>query len=128
MNSRDERTFACDPNFCATCGAILPLPDQSDFIPCKSCGILIDVKKMEGIKIHSFKNYNQDKLKTADEMERLRNIETVATDLGPVVKRRCPKCQYKKMTYTTRQTRSADEGQTVFYTCLRCQFTETEYS
>jgi DNA-directed RNA polymerase I subunit RPA12 len=37
------------------------------------------------------------------------------------VERKCPKCGNDEMTYTTQQTRSADEGQTVFYTCPKCK-------
>lgn len=40
---------------------------------------------------------------------------------GPVVERRCPQCQNDKMSYATLQLRSADEGQTVFYTCTKCK-------
>lgn len=40
---------------------------------------------------------------------------------GPVVERRCPKCGNEKMSYATLQLRSADEGQTVFYTCTKCK-------
>lgn len=36
------------------------------------------------------------------------------------VDRRCVKCGSEKMEYRTQQTRSADEGQTVFYTCPKC--------
>ncbi len=32
----------------------------------------------------------------------------------------CQKCGFDRMSYYTMQMRSADEGQTVFYTCLRC--------
>uniref|UniRef100_A0A1X7VAQ9 DNA-directed RNA polymerase I subunit RPA12 n=1 Tax=Amphimedon queenslandica TaxID=400682 RepID=A0A1X7VAQ9_AMPQE len=42
--------------------------------------------------------------------------------------RKCPQCGNDEMTYTTQQTRSADEGQTVFYTCPKCKFKETENS
>lgn len=47
---------------------------------------------------------------------------------GPVIDRRCPKCANDKMSYATLQLRSADEGQTVFYTCTKCNFKETENS
>jgi DNA-directed RNA polymerase I subunit RPA12 len=40
---------------------------------------------------------------------------------GCVVERKCPNCKNDKMSYATLQLRSADEGQTVFYTCVRCK-------
>lgn len=47
---------------------------------------------------------------------------------GPVIDRKCSKCGNGKMSYATLQLRSADEGQTVFYTCTKCNFKETENS
>lgn len=44
---------------------------------------------------------------------------------GPVVERQCPQCQNDKMSYATLQLRSADEGQTVFYTCTKCKYVFT---
>lgn len=41
---------------------------------------------------------------------------------GPVVERKCAKCGYDRMSYATLQLRSADEGQTVFYTCIKCKY------
>ncbi|KAL0273765.1 UNVERIFIED_CONTAM: hypothetical protein PYX00_006370 [Menopon gallinae] len=40
---------------------------------------------------------------------------------GPVVERKCRNCGNDKMTYSTLQLRSADEGQTVFYKCTKCK-------
>ena len=40
---------------------------------------------------------------------------------GPIVERQCPQCKNNKMSYATLQMRSADEGQTVFYTCTKCK-------
>lgn len=42
-------------------------------------------------------------------------------DEGPIVERICPKCGNDEMSYATLQLRSADEGQTVFYTCTNCK-------
>lgn len=39
---------------------------------------------------------------------------------GPLVDKTCVKCQNQEMSYATLQLRSADEGQTVFYTCPKC--------
>lgn len=61
---------------------------------------------------------NQQKNKKGDEDE----------EEGPVVERKCPKCDNNRMSYATLQLRSADEGQTVFYTCTKCKFKETENS
>lgn len=40
---------------------------------------------------------------------------------GPIAERRCNSCGYNQMSYAAIQLRSADEGQTVFYTCLKCK-------
>lgn len=45
-------------------------------------------------------------------------------DEGPVVERLCSKCGNDKMSYATLQLRSADEGQTVFYTCTKCKYVQ----
>ncbi|VDN35831.1 unnamed protein product [Dibothriocephalus latus] len=45
---------------------------------------------------------------------------------GPSVKKDCPYCGNDRMTYVTMQTRSADEGQTVIYTCTQCHKKEVE--
>lgn len=36
---------------------------------------------------------------------------------GARIKQQCPACGSEEMMYNTAQLRSADEGQTVFYTC-----------
>lgn len=43
------------------------------------------------------------------------------TDDGPIAERRCNACGHTHMSYAAVQLRSADEGQTVFYTCLKCK-------
>lgn len=47
--------------------------------------------------------------------------ESEEEEEGPVVEKKCPKCGNERMSYATLQLRSADEGQTVFYTCTKCK-------
>jgi len=56
-----------------------------------------------------------------------KNKETEKDD-GPTIDRKCPKCGQDKMSYAPLQLRSADEGQTVFFTCLKCKYKESENS
>lgn len=40
---------------------------------------------------------------------------------GPRIEIDCPKCPSKEASYAQVQLRGADEGSTIFYTCLRCK-------
>ena len=40
-----------------------------------------------------------------------------------IIKEKCPKCDHPEMKYHCIQTRSADEGSTVFYECEKCGYT-----
>ncbi|XP_029440685.1 DNA-directed RNA polymerase I subunit RPA12 isoform X3 [Rhinatrema bivittatum] len=99
--------FHSDPDFCPECGSILPLPGLQDTITCPRCKFAIDVKAL-----------------------------TILADIPPLwgslcdlqIDRKCSRCGHEGMTYHTRQMRSADEGQTVFYTCVKCKYQEKEDS
>ena len=44
----------------------------------------------------------------------------------PTVEQECEKCDNNLMYFTSRQTRSVDEGQTVYYECTKCGYTFSE--
>lgn len=69
-------------------------------------------------------HFNSREAREKDNKEEKKDEE----DEGPTVERKCPKCGNDKMSYATLQLRSADEGQTVFYTCTKCKFKESENS
>ncbi|XP_061598011.1 DNA-directed RNA polymerase I subunit RPA12 [Cololabis saira] len=114
--------FAGDPNFCPECGNVLPLPGQSKTVRCPRCSFVIPVTEFCGQKIESTVVFNS-------EQQTLIHLEDEDSELnGPLVDRRCSRCGKEGMVYHTRQMRSADEGQTVFFTCMHCKFQEKEDS
>merc|ERR1712135_94110 len=111
-------------DFCSFCGSVLPTPDYGAKIRCDSCGKQFDVKEFKGVVSVSTFYYNQNKVAAKGRQ----TTETKKAD-GPLVEdRKCGKCGHMGMTYSTMQTRSADEGQTVFYHCPECDNQEIEYS
>ena len=115
-------TFKTDVAFCSACGALLPnLPETGDTVSCLACSYAANIESFASREtsytIIFNKRENATK-KRANEDE----------EDGPTVERKCPKCGHDKMSYAALQLRSADEGQTVFFTCLKCKYKESENS
>lgn len=68
----------------------------------------------------------ETKVTLSQRKEWLMEIIKVESNERPTVEQDCPKCSNNMTYYTTRQTRSADEGQTVYYECTKCSHTFTE--
>ncbi|KAG6458038.1 DNA-directed RNA polymerase I subunit RPA12 [Manduca sexta] len=117
----DKSPFSSTTAFCPRCGSILPLLQEFGSVKCYTCKTYYDAENFSDLKFHYTINFNTVSVT---------NEATLNTDgpEGPVVERRCPKCGNDKMSYATLQLRSADEGQTVFYTCISCKYKETENS
>ncbi|XP_069775439.1 DNA-directed RNA polymerase I subunit RPA12 isoform X1 [Narcine bancroftii] len=116
--------FESEPNFCPDCGSVLPLPGAGLNVTCGRCCYQISIDTFEGLEVKSEVVLNDPELLQA-------NLEAESEERqlnGPVVERRCSCCGHEGMVYHTRQTRSADEGQTVFYTCPNCRHQEKEDS
>ncbi|GAB1597661.1 DNA-directed RNA polymerase I subunit RPA12-like [Argonauta hians] len=114
-----SKLFETELEFCGVCGSVLPLPGDTLFIECKRCHNKINVKEFQGIENHSshiFQSYEMSSTDTDHELS------------GPTVERKCSNCGHDEMIFKTQQTRSADEGQTIFYTCKECRNQEIEYS
>ncbi|EUB62435.1 DNA-directed RNA polymerase I subunit RPA12 [Echinococcus granulosus] len=134
--------------FCYVCGTLLPHKiSPEDSLVCTKCltptylswfvglKVAFDSESATGCEIPSLQSspYFQKLLvnaqKTLRSEEALRgagNSLDVNTLDGPSVKRDCYYCGNNRMTYVTMQTRSADEGQTVIYTCTLCKKKEVE--
>jgi DNA-directed RNA polymerase I subunit RPA12 len=114
--------FEVDVDFCPACGALLPgLPAYGN-VYCLACNYEVPIEKFASKTIAYSVVFNKrenflGKKRGDDEDDELD---------GPTVERTCPKCGHDVMSYATLQLRSADEGETVFYTCVKCKFKETE--
>lgn len=114
--------FNTDIAFCASCGALLPsLPEKGNTVSCRACKFAAPIDSFVGRETSYtiiFNKRENTKAKKDEDDE----------DAGPTIERKCPKCGHDKMSYAALQLRSADEGQTVFFTCLKCKFKESENS
>jgi len=124
--SSEKNTFVASPAFCHECGSILPLLREKGNVVCYRCSQQFDESAFENTCIKYTINFNSIDAYTKNAQEEKRKAKE--DDDGPVVDRKCPKCGNDKMSYATLQLRSADEGQTVFYTCTKCKYKENENS
>mmetsp|Transcript_276 Transcript_276/g.317 ORF Transcript_276/g.317 Transcript_276/m.317 type:complete len:107 (+) Transcript_276:1581-1901(+) len=99
------QAYRCAAQFCEECGTLLEASDSY----CYYCHCPVRIEEKESHTTKEFAGKKQWS-KEAASIERA------------MVKQRCPNCNAQKMYYTTRQMRSADEGQTVFYECPKCAY------
>ena len=67
----------------------------------------------------SFKTSSSSKEETAVVTEKVATL--------PKTRILCPVCQYPEAYYTIRQTRAADEPETMIYRCCKCNHSWREY-
>lgn len=119
-----------DLEFCTHCGSVLTFPKvvtYSSELTCNSCSHKIAIKHFNGLSSTTRIEFNSKEL-AKKEFQKSKKDNKGDHAIGPVVDRKCWKCGHEKMSYATLQTRSADEGQTVFYTCVKCGAQDNENS
>ena len=102
--------------FCENCGSIVDEPKFSgDDVDCRMCGTRIPFATFDALVLRSA---------TQEQV-----VESEAAAAGAIpqqqkaratVQEACPRCKHPELSYYTMQLRSADEGQTVFYECVKC--------
>ena len=94
--------------FCAKCGSILaPKKDDPRKIVCTGCGYAPRQQKM---------------LKIGEKVDITKKLEIIDKTMEtlPKTEANCPKCSHNKAYYWMVQTRAADEGETMFFRCVKC--------
>ncbi|EGC33646.1 hypothetical protein DICPUDRAFT_36381 [Dictyostelium purpureum] len=102
----------CKADFCPQCNAFLNYPrSTSQLITCSLCTFSKNKFDIQDKKIITKSSlFNKTEAKKDDSEE----------DRGAIIDEKCPNCGHGKMYFKTAQTRSADEGQTIFYDCVKC--------
>ncbi|KAF9184670.1 DNA-directed RNA polymerase I core subunit rpa12 [Haplosporangium sp. Z 767] len=106
--------------FCPECGNLLDIPGEDDLIVCNLCSYThqsIDFENFEVVTTSKPGAFPSALRNKRDDVQRDLKDATAA-----LVQEPCPKCGHPEMEYHTMQLRSADEGQTVFYTCPKCAY------
>ncbi|MBR1611644.1 MAG: transcription factor S [Methanobrevibacter sp.] len=99
--------------FCPECGAMM-LPNNG-VLKCNKCGYSNELNV----------NAQYEVSKEINAEETVKYVEDI--DMGEGVTEICPKCGHDKATYELKQTRSADEAPTRFFTCKKCKHKWREY-
>ncbi|MEM3675794.1 MAG: transcription factor S [Thermoplasmataceae archaeon] len=100
--------------FCPKCGSLMS-PNGGKMV-CSHCGYTISNSKSGSTKI-----VNRSAPKEVIMIKEEKMTEPLDSDAV------CPKCHEKGAYYLLKQTRSADEPETKFYTCASCGYRWREY-
>lgn len=119
--------FYRPPNFCQECGEMLDFEIiKNEYVSCQKCGGEVEVEAITNHHVETINYYHNSK----DWMNKLANVEDKFKKhqhlKKQTVEEKCPNCPSTKMYFTTLQTRSADEGSTVFYQCVKCGYYKKE--
>jgi len=98
--------------FCEKCGSVIMVSDGKAV--CAGCG---------------HKQKKKPKIKSSEKIMHGAGVAVVkqGDDINPVVDMKCDKCKHGRAYFWTMQTRAADESETKFYKCVKCEHTWRAY-
>ena len=99
--------------FCPECGTMLFPKDNK--LTCK-CGFEKDLSDANEYSV-------EEKIEVKETVKVVEDIDKFKPSTDSI----CPKCGNKRAYYEIKQTRSADEAETRFFTCTECKYTWREY-
>ena len=105
--------------FCKQCGMLLKLESANPRVQCKFCHATTNIDALEETTTETTVTLQHRK-------EWMRDASEEKNSKKPTVEQDCPECDNNLTYYRTAQTRSVDEGQTVYYECTKCGHTFTD--
>lgn len=104
--------------FCSICGTLLDPPCAEDCVQCPACSATLPATAFENNPVttvsSAFPNMPQKPITISN--DHLLDGATIAEKCGNSL------CDATELVFHTAQLRGADEGQTVFYTCVKCGY------
>ncbi|KAJ1993285.1 DNA-directed RNA polymerase I core subunit rpa12 [Dimargaris cristalligena] len=122
MNEEVNRNVYGSLIFCSQCGNLLDDPGSSQSLLCEICGETKNCDQYEGIEILTQSGPNAFPSALRNKKSLVQNDLSKMREEAATIAQTCEKCGAEEMEYHTRQMRSADEGQTIFYNCRRCGY------
>ena len=117
---------ATNNKFCTRCQSIMSIPNESGKMECKNCQYTSQYNPSLYKNTIIYSKLIETKLKARhDEMSLNNNKKDTLVQKRSVINEPCPNesCNSTFLEFYTRQMRSVDEGQTVFYECKQCGHT-----
>ena len=118
-----NQLFYRPPNFCIDCGDLLDFEIiNNNSVKCQKCGGETELDNIKNHYIETNDKYELSKIwmnKLKNKEDKLREEQK---NERTIIDEKCPKCGNGQMYYYTMQTRSADEGSTIFYECVKCHY------
>lgn len=77
-----------------------------------------------------FKPKGNVKIESSEKVEKTNKVAVINekdSSVYPVVQMKCPECKNATSYFWTMQTRAADESETKFYKCTKCEHTWRQY-
>ena len=115
--------FYRPPTFCVDCGELLHFEIiNNNNVLCQKCGGETSLENIKNHVIETEDKYEFSKIWVNKLKNREDKLREERKTERTIINEKCPKCNYNQMYYYTMQIRSADEGSTVFYECVKCHY------
>lgn len=124
------RNQPASTEFCLACGSLVDLPIYGDYVDCDRCSFKCHLTEYNISSIVTRKVYDEKKhwlqqyhkyINSGNYVQQLQQKPKKGKG-QEIIEQKCMNldCESNLCYFTAMQTRGADEGQTIFYQCVKC--------